>query len=227
MSYANVQVAFDLGEAAPDRLRPASGLALRFEATLTGVASAKVPPPVLVKDIHDAQRQYDEAEAAIRTDLEAARQVFLLNASKVAQTDWCGGTEGSIKHFVQQTRSANLLVVGRCGPKDADSSERGVDPGPVLMEAGRSVLVVPPGIEDPKGARIVVAWKDTLEARRAVSGALGFIQRADQIFVVTAGEGARFECAQDVASHLARHGAHVNTHLLTTAGNDADERPAS
>lgn len=56
-----------------------------------------------------------------------------------------------------------------------------------------------------------------------MSGALPFIRSADRVFVVSAGEGAGFEGAQDVAGHLARHGASVTAHLLTTAVSDSDE----
>ena len=40
---------------------------------------------------------------------------------------------------------------------------------------------------DSKAARIVVAWKDTPETRRAVSGALPLIKRAEHVFVATVG----------------------------------------
>ncbi len=53
-----------------------------------------------------------------------------------------------------------------------------------------------------------------MEARRAVSGALGFIRHADQVFVATVGDAAGAEQAEEVAAYLARHGAAVTTHLL-------------
>lgn len=223
MSYANILVSLDLYEATSDRVMLAAGLADRFAATLTGAAAAKVPAPVLVHDIHDAQAQHDKAEAQVRADLNRAEEIFERHTANGVRTDWCSATDGALSHFIARARSADLLVVGRCGPNDPETGEFGVQPGPVLMEAGRPVLVVPPRIETLKGARILVAWKDSVEARRAVSGALPFIRHADQVFVVSTGEGARFEGAEDIARHLARHGASVTTHLLTTATSDSDE----
>jgi len=223
MSYANILVSLDLGEAAPDKVRLAAGLADRFEATLTGAAAAKVPAPVLIRDIQNAQAQYDEAKAQVRAALDHAEELFQRYAVNGIRTDWCSATDGALSHFIARARSADLLVVGRCGPNDPNTDELGVQPGPVLMEAGRPVLVVPPRIEALKGARILVAWKDSVEARRAVSGALPFIRHADQVFVVSTGEEARLEGAEEVARHLARHGASVTTHLLTTAISDSDE----
>ncbi|MDP4003342.1 universal stress protein [Methylobacterium sp. NEAU K] len=222
MHYANILVSVDLDGPAPDRIRLAAGLAHRFEATLTGAAAHPVPVPILVHDVYDATIQEKENERVVHGLLERAHAVFAGNAGEGIRTDWRPAFAGPITHLVEQARAADLVVVGRRGPDDDNADGLGVPPGPVLMEAGRPVLVVPPGIEHLKAARIVVAWKDGPEARRAVSGALGFIRHADQVFVVTAGDGARFEGAEDVAGHLARHGASATTHLLKAAAGDGD-----
>ncbi|MFB0489922.1 nucleotide-binding universal stress UspA family protein [Methylobacterium sp. OAE515] len=222
MSYANILVSVDLAETAPDRIRLAASLARRFDADLTGAAAAEVPAPLFAHDIRDAQAQFDRARGEILQELERARDVFARCAGETARTDWRGATERPFVHIIEQGRAADLLVVGRSAPGDLDPGPLGFALGPILMEAGRPVLVVPPRVADLSGRRIVVAWKDTPEARRAVSGALPFIRSADQVFVVTAGEGARFEGAQDVARHLARHGASVTTHLLTTTVSDGE-----
>jgi nucleotide-binding universal stress UspA family protein len=56
------------------------------------------------------------------------------------------------------------------------------------------------------------------EARRAVSAALPFIGRADQVFVAAAGSDARFEGAEEVSELLCRHGAHITMNLLDAPG---------
>lgn len=223
MSYANILVSLDFAETAPDRVRLAADLARRFDATLTGAAAAEVPAPLFAHDIRDAQAQYDRARDEILHELERAHAVFARCAGEAPRTDWRSGTARPFAYFVEQGRAADLLVIGRGGPTDLDPGPLGMAPGPVLMEAGRPVLVVPPSISSLRGDRIVVAWKDTPESRRAVTGALPFLRSAKEISVVTAGEGARFEGAQDVAAHLARHGASATTHLLTTTTSDGDE----
>ena len=223
MAFANILVSVDLDGAAPDRIRLAAGLAQRFEATLTGAAACKVPAPDYVRDIGEIDDAEPQFEEKARAALARARELFDRSVDPPLRRDWREALAGPITHLVEQARAADLLVVGRRGPEDVAPGALGVPPGPVLMEAARPVLVLPPRIERIRGARIVVAWKDGREARRAVSAALPFIREADQVFVVSTGEGARYEGAEDVADHLARHGASVTTHLLRTVVSDADE----
>lgn len=223
MDYANILVSADLGDAAPDRIRLAAGLARRFEATLTGAAAHKVPAPILVRDIYDAVEQEERNKAEVLAILEQASALFERGAGDDIRTEWQAALAGPITHLIEQARAADLVVVGRRGPDDADPGPLGVPPGPVLMEAGRPVLVAPPRLVHLKAARIVVAWKDGSQARRAVAAALPFIRDADEVFVATVGSDPRHEGAEAVAGHLARHGAHATTHLLRAAGNEGGE----
>lgn len=223
MDYANILVSADLGEAAPDRIRLAASLARRFDATLTGVVAHKVPAPILVRDVYDAIDQEGRNKAQIQAILEQARAAFERFAGDAVRTDWRPCLTDSTAHLIEQARAVDLVVVSRRGPGDEDPGPLGVMPGPVLMEAGRPVLVVPPRTAHLKAARIVVAWKDGPEARRAVSAALPVIRNADQVFVATVGADTGHEDAEDVASHLARHGAHVTAHHLHTTDNDGSE----
>lgn len=223
MDYANILVSADLGERAPDRIRVAAGLARRFGAALTGAAAHTVPAPILVRDVCDAIEQEDRNKAQIHAILEQARTSFERAAGDGVRTDWCSEFGDATTHLVQQARAADLVVVSRRGPGDEDPGPLGVEPGPILMDGGRPILVVPPGTASLKGARIVVAWKDSPEARRAVSAALPFIRAADQVFVATAGSGVRDGSAEDVARHLGRHGAKVTAHRLQSSDDDGSE----
>ncbi len=223
MSHANILVSVDLTEAAASRIRLAAGLARRFEAMLTGAAAETVPAPLLVHDIDDAQRQDEENAAKVRALLERAEKVFSGNLGEGVRSAWHPALARPVTHLVAEARAADLVVLGRRGPEDETPRQLDVPPGPVMMEAGRPVLVVPPGLENLRGARIVVAWKDGPAARRAVSAALPFLRNADQVHVVTTGADARLEGGEDVAAHLARHGAAVTTHFLRAVDTDAAE----
>ncbi|GAB6842159.1 nucleotide-binding universal stress UspA family protein [Methylorubrum rhodinum] len=223
MGYANILVSVDLGEAAPDRVKLAAGLARRFEATLTGAAAETVPAPLLVHDIYDAARQEEDNAAKVREALTEAGTVFNANLGEGLRTDWRPALAGPVTHLVDLARAADLVVVGRHGADDDAPRQFDVPPGPVLMEAGRPVLVVPPRIENLKGSRVVVAWKDGPPARRAVSAALPFLRNADHVHVVTTGSDARLQGGEEVAAHLARHGASVATHFLRAVDTDGAE----
>ncbi len=213
MSIASIMVSLDLGRSAADRVRLAADLAARFEAGLIGVAARTIDTPAAVGDILAAQDAYAEDRAALVDDLEKARAIFAGNTGPTLRTEWRQAEAAAEAFLVRQARGADLVVVGR-DPHGDGADTLGAAPGPVLMEVGRPVLVVPPGIDRLSAARIVVAWKDAPEARRAVTAALPFVTRADQVFVVAVGRESRHDGAGEVADLLARHGAHVTAHAL-------------
>ncbi len=223
MDFANILASVDLGSAAQDRVRLAADLARRFAATLTGTAAHVVPVPLLVRDINDAARQEEHNEALVREILDQARATFEKSVGVEIRTEWQAALAEPATHLIEQARAADLVVVGRRGRGDDDPGPLGVPPGPVLMEAGRPVLVVPPRLVHLHAARVVVAWKDGPAARRAVSAVLPFIHGADEVAVLTVGGDGRHEGTKAVAGHLARHGAHVTKHLLRPTGSDGGE----
>jgi nucleotide-binding universal stress UspA family protein len=223
MDYANILVSADLGEAAADRISLAAGLARRFGASLTGAAAHKIPVPVLVRDVCDAVDHIEQNAARVRGLLKQTRELFTRSAGPGVQTYWHSSFDDPVTHLVAQACGADLVVVSRRGSDDTDPGPLGVAPESILMEAGRAVLVVPPRVVHLKAGRIVVAWHDAPETRRAVSAALPLIRSADQVFVTTVGGRARPGEAEDVAGHLARHGASAAAHHLRAVGRVSDE----
>lgn len=223
MGYANILVSVDLGKAAPDRIKLAAALARRFDSTLTGAAAESVPAPVLVHDIQDAVRQEEENEARIRKAIAQAQGIFGDCVGKEIRTEWRWAFAGPVSHLIAVARGADLVVVGRHGEGVVTPRMLDVPPGPLLMEAGRPVLVVPPDVRHVSAARVVVAWKDGPAARRAVAAALPFLRDAACVHVTTVGEQGRLEGGEEVAAHLTRHGATVTTHVLRTEETEGEE----
>ena len=77
-----------------------------------------------------------------------------------------------------RARVADLSVVPSIGAKD-DEFWAGVRDA-VLFQSGRPVLVVPDGPPSAFGETVVVAWKDGVEAVRAVAAAAPFFAKAAQ-----------------------------------------------
>ncbi len=224
MSYASIMVATDDGRHAAQRVRLAADLAHRFGARLVGAAACMPDYPQAYGETAVPMGMVlEEIRQAARTKLVGAEQTFRNASGGGERTEWRSDIAGPVPFLATQSRAADLVVVGRRGAEDADPGPLGVPPGPVLMEAGRPVLVVPPRLAGLKGTRVVVAWKDGPAARRAVSAALPFLREADHVLVVSVGPDAHREGAEDVAGHLARHGAQVTTHLLRTAMRESDE----
>src|SRR6187551_3958734 len=61
---------------------------------------------------------------------------------------------------------------------------RQINAGDLVLRAGRPVLIVPPGAEFLRLNSVVIAWKDTREARRAVNDALPLLHKAREVIVV-------------------------------------------
>ncbi len=111
---------------------------------------------------------------------------------------------------------ADLAVVAGAIGDTAEGAVTQACFGGLLLESGRPVLVVPPRCKTvlpPK--RIVLAWRPTREASRALHDAMPFLERAEQvdILVIDAvdGElGQGDEPGADAAAHLVRHGVKAN-----------------
>lgn len=223
MSIASIMVSLDLGPSAASRVRLAADLAGRFEATLTGVAARRIPGLGPVEDVKSAQAAYDKERSKLAAEFERIKEVFTRNVGPEVRMGWREAEGGAEAFLIQQARGADLAILGRSLSEEGRGA-MAADPGAVLMEVGRPVLVVPPDLDHLKAARIVIAWKDAPEARRAVTAALPFVTHADQVYVVSAGADAPFEGAEEVSEFLARHGAHVTPHFLDVrAGKIADE----
>jgi len=52
------------------------------------------------------------------------------------------------------------------------------------MQAGRPVLIAPPKGTLLSGRKVVVAWKDSREARRALSDSIPFLEAAEGVLVL-------------------------------------------
>jgi nucleotide-binding universal stress UspA family protein len=78
------------------------------------------------------------------------------------------------------------------------------------MQAGRPVMLVPESSRTAKFERIVVAWKDTREARRAVCDALPLLAQARKVLVVEIHRADEHAAASQsvtrVSRWLAQHG---------------------
>lgn len=118
--------------------------------------------------------------------------------------------------FIQQAFYADLLVVGQQEPAGQQAFDVPADfPEAVLTATGKPALVVPyANMPAAVGETVVIAWKETREAARAVTGALPLLQRAGAVHVLTwarsapGTEGTRL----DLASYLALHGVKARWH---------------
>lgn len=94
----------------------------------------------------------------------------------------------------------------------------------LLLESGRPVLVVPPRTRAARPPqRVLLAWRPTAEATRALHDALPFLIGAERVDVVAidppgGDRGDGQQPGADIATHLARHGVRANVVVRESQG---------
>ena len=183
MSYKTLMVHLDL-ERSIDTLLPIAGdLATRFGAALIGTAAADITPPLYFAE-GDAGAEVIKME---RTWLEGLLKEREAEFRRVLHAwsgplEWRSALEWPAGFVARNARVADLLIVG--GRTGHGTATRDINPGEIAIRAGRPVLFVPAGATWLKLATVVVAWKDTREARRAVNDALPLLHLAREVVVV-------------------------------------------
>jgi nucleotide-binding universal stress UspA family protein len=209
MSFKSLMVHVDLDGAGDGRMRLAAGLARAFGAHLIGV-SGWAPRPAFAMESAAGDALPEAVDIPVMEDLLKTRgEAFRALAGEDTKPEWRSALDLPTELMVRHASSADLLIVGGSRHPILSDPYRAVDPGAVLLRAGRPVLVVPPTIASLAGKRIAVAWRNTREARRAVRDALPFLRRAENVAVVEFRESPGAAAAHPeggVADYLARHG---------------------
>ncbi|WP_158596105.1 universal stress protein [Oleomonas cavernae] len=219
----------DEGPDAAARVEFACTLADRFDAALIGVAACPMKMPLtdpyttggMVIDF--LQQEHDRAEACIKQ----AEEIFnTAAAAHKCRTEWRSALRLPTPVLAHESRAADLIIVGRDRPQDGH--RQALEPGDLIMNAGRPVLVVPPAAApDTAPSGVLIAWKESREARRAVVDALPLLQIAAKVTVAEICEDDEIEQSQrrlgDVAAFLGRHGVNADPVVLPAqAGSVAD-----
>jgi nucleotide-binding universal stress UspA family protein len=211
MTYTTLMVHFDSSRNAERRLRLALGVAEGFQATLIGIAGKSYLPTFLA-DGPAAEAGADDGERQEMADLLARIGVrFHALAKHAKHPQWRGLLDYANNAVPNEARAADLVIIGR--ERTPGDLYFALDPAVVILRAGRPVLVVPDGIEALEARRVVVAWKDVREARRAVRDALPFLRDAQQVIIAEVCEhGSETQSQQqidDVTEYLRRHDVDV------------------
>ncbi len=115
-------------------------------------------------------------------------------------------------------RFADLIVVGRARagqPVALDVLEA------ALMETGRPVLLAGPAVPAALPGVVMIGWKDTPEAARAVAGAMPLIDRAERVVIATVAEGTTLApTATRLRAALRWHNAKGAGRAVAAAGRD-------
>jgi nucleotide-binding universal stress UspA family protein len=225
MTYATLMVHLELGRSNTGLLRVAGDLAARFEARVIGVAACQ-PMPMYYADGYSGDMiEQDRVEMA--REIKAAEDEFrrALHGA-VTEIEWRSTVAFGLvaDYLAAEARAADLVLTGVAHGDMFDAS-RAVDTGDLVMQVGRPVLIVPLVAEALKLEHVLVAWKDTREARRAVVDALPFLKRVARVTVAAIASADDIATdrtkLEDVARWLKWHGVVASCVASPPTGDDA------
>lgn len=182
MSYRSILI---YTGAAPDgdkHLKIAADLARSFEASLTGISAGFPRPPLYFTGMSPAPDLIALEREQIEADLKVARELFdKATAGFGLKTRWRAFVEIPGFTVAAAANAVDLVILTGSDADHAFDEYRAPAPGDLLMRLGRPLLLLPPKTAALNIRRVLVAWKDTREARRAIADALPFLKRADAV----------------------------------------------
>lgn len=224
MGYAGILVHVQTNPEARSRLDCACALAKMFDATLIGVGAEAFALLAPDYGYYAAQAEwYAVMRKSVEENLVRTRDLFDASAEGSAKaTVWESGVRAPIEAVAEASRGADLIVAGG-GHARRENTYEDVPTGELVVTAGRPVLIVPAKGPPLSGDRVVLAWKDTREARRALSDALPFLKRAQSVLVLEVcgkdeGGDADIRTA-DVVRALRRHGVSATAKVVDGRGD--------
>lgn len=231
MTYSTIIVNLEAGRSNLHVLQAAKDVADRFEATIIGSAAC-MPIQTFYADGYSSAGLFEDDHKAIETDLAHAEAEFHAAVGNARAHVWRSAVsnETLADDLARQACRADLILLAGASAGPANAA-RQVDVGDLIMQAGRPVLLVAPAPVPVRMGRVVVAWKDTIEARRAVAAALPLLKRAEVIgLVAIAGddERAAVRCRlAEVAAWLAGHGVTAELHVRPQSHSDSADLTAA
>ena len=227
MSYAALMVYVDIDGIPEQRVRIASELAAKFDAALIGFSARAVPPRFVAEDaIIELTTEAADIKQMHRALAKRGSWFRRIAGTNRQDIEWRTTLDLPCDALAREARCADLVILGPQNQGRHDH-RRTLDPGAVLLKLGRPALLVAPGVASLRAEHVVVAWKDTREARRAVLDAIPFLHAAKRVSVVEvcSRDEERNAAARtdDVVRYLARHRISADPQpILHRDGSDAD-----
>ncbi|MGB7816331.1 MAG: universal stress protein [Methylotenera sp.] len=228
MTYQTVMVHLQLGRSNKALLKIASDFADNFHTDMIGIAAGQ-PTQMLYGQgyaLLDFLNQEHEKITKEIAEAEAAFQTAFKGYSRT--NEWRSTvTLGSLSEYiVGEARSADIIIT-EIAPSDFYEGPYGVNAGELILQSGRPVLVVPVTAKKLELERMLVGWKDTREARRAIADALPLLKLAKHVTVVeiaTEKEKASVtKCLEQVVSWLKKHDITADYLISASVDDDASQ----
>lgn len=233
MSYRTLMVHADIGGKNDDLFRLAGNLAERFEAKVIGVAACMPPQPIYYTDAYVLSDFIEQDRIAIEDQMRTAEAAFRSALQGHCRSmDWRSAYhyEPVASYLAREARAADLILIDRnAGYTELDASRR-VAISDLLTAVGRPVLVAQSNGPILDIGEIVIGWKDTREAQRAVAAALPLLKIASRVTIVSIVPERELsnahEGVKEVAGWLKQHGVAAETQPVLATHDDASQLEA-
>ena len=231
--YKTIVIDIDGSPQQHGRLRAAARLAEEFDAHLIGSGTTGISwrAFALLAGSMGAPVMLDSDFKSLKEAAAARLDAFATEARRlgVASFETRLVEDDPRYALLVQSRYADLTVVSQDATPDPDLPVRvrGL-PEHLALHGARPVLVVPEAYDgQPIPGTALIGWDGSLQAVRAIDGALPLLQRAAGVKLALINPGDRpdlhgEEPGADMALYLARHGVHVEIVVEQTRATHGD-----
>ena len=207
------------------RAEAAIGLCAASGAHLTAVwtvppiaiptyAAVPMPPEIFDQYYADAEADGAAVQAKLMTRADAA--------GVTAEWHFVRGYPREI--LSRHARYCDLVVAGQPSPNEDEFGGTEGLLGDLAIGAGRPILAIPhAGARTSLGKRILLSWNDSREAARAAHDALPLLRAADLVTVLVVNTEDDLASAEEISTHLARHGVTVEAKTESVSGLDVGD----
>ncbi|MEO8321450.1 MAG: universal stress protein [Bradyrhizobium sp.] len=202
MSYATLLAYVNVDHVSKQLVGVAAGVADMFSARLVGLSALAVMPPFVAEGVVIVDNATEFDIAKMKAKLAEAGKKFQAAAGIGRQIEWRSAIEFPTQTLISEARSADLIIVEK---GKSDDIYRTVDAGAAILGAGRPFLVVPAAVKSLAVDHVVVGWKDTREARRAIQDALPFLHEAKRVTVMEIRKKEEMDAARDAVADVVRY----------------------
>jgi nucleotide-binding universal stress UspA family protein len=226
MTYATVMVSLALDQSNEARLEAAGQIAERFDAAIIGITAAQFSPPLYFSFGEQAQGLIDQGRVSLDKRIaELEIQFREATRNRAKHVEWRCAVDFPARYVLQEARCADIVVSGGQNGTFLDPFAL-ASPKDLVMQAGRPLFIVPDSVKWLDLRSVLVAWKDTAEARRAIADSLPMLRKAKEVTVVEIAEGGgsrstALSRVRDAVAWLSRHGV-AASELVPELDEDRD-----
>lgn len=225
MEVRSIVVNVDTGAPESSGLRYAIDLADKFGAELIGIAADQ---PMAMYAAMDggaaAVDAYAIELAQVEAQLKRAGDAFQSLVPASIRHRWRSYVANPTQSIIENARLADLIITAP-RTETAFAVQSHMNLGELVLASGRPVMDVADGATAAMLKTICIGWKDTREARRAVSDALPLLKRAEEVVALTVTEGEYSEernSLDDLLAWLKVHGVIARADVIANPDGFVD-----